>query len=229
MNWKEFWNKAAIENSAPMAQVGRIKSGEIVDQETVQHILSHILQQLSLTPTDTLLDVCCGNGFLTHHLAKHCKQVTGIDLSVQQIEIAAENYHRSNIEYICGDVCDIVKYVNQSFDKINLYFSWQYFDTFSKGEEAFIQLWKLLKPGGTMFIGDVPLKEKLNVFYPTPARQATYHLNLIRGKSDMGKFWAVQEMEQLGKAVGAEFSYTSQPDTLPYAHYRGDFLFKKPI
>jgi len=55
---------------------------------------------------DTVLDVGCGNGFLTSDIAKKARSVTAIDLSKRNIEIARRDFSRDNIEYICGDVTE---------------------------------------------------------------------------------------------------------------------------
>ncbi len=55
---------------------------------------------------DTVLDIGCGNGFLTSDIAKKARSVTAIDLSERNIEIARRDFSRDNIEYICGDVTE---------------------------------------------------------------------------------------------------------------------------
>ena len=55
---------------------------------------------------DTVLDVGCGNGFLTSDIAGKAGSVTAIDLSERNIEIARRDFSRDNIEYICGDVTE---------------------------------------------------------------------------------------------------------------------------
>jgi len=62
-----------------------------------------------------ILDVGCGNGALTADLAKHCRNVVGIDISQGNIEQARK---RSNGKFICGDM---TKYsFDRTFDAIVL-------------------------------------------------------------------------------------------------------------
>jgi 2-polyprenyl-3-methyl-5-hydroxy-6-metoxy-1,4-benzoquinol methylase len=55
---------------------------------------------------DTVLDIGCGNGFLTSDIAKKAGSVTAIDLSERNIEIARRDFSGDNIDYICGDVTE---------------------------------------------------------------------------------------------------------------------------
>ena len=55
---------------------------------------------------DTVLDVGCGNGFLTSDIARKARSVTAIDLSKSNIETAKRDFSRDNIEYVCGDVTE---------------------------------------------------------------------------------------------------------------------------
>jgi 2-polyprenyl-3-methyl-5-hydroxy-6-metoxy-1,4-benzoquinol methylase len=55
---------------------------------------------------DTVLDIGCGNGFLTSDIAKKAGNVTAIDMSERNIEIARRDFSRDNIDYICGDVTE---------------------------------------------------------------------------------------------------------------------------
>lgn len=52
---------------------------------------------------DRILDVGCGNGFLTWHLSRKAKQVVGIDVSARNIEVARRKYRADNIEYRVAD------------------------------------------------------------------------------------------------------------------------------
>lgn len=52
---------------------------------------------------DAILDIGCGNGFLTYDVAKKARSVTAIDLNEDNIEFAKKNFNRDNIKYICGD------------------------------------------------------------------------------------------------------------------------------
>lgn len=57
----------------------------------------------NVNPSDTVLDVGCGNGALTFDLSEKAKKVVGIDISSSNIRFAKARYNSDNIEYHVGD------------------------------------------------------------------------------------------------------------------------------
>ena len=229
MNWQQFWDRQANLHQQPHAQVARTGTGILnSDNSTLTNtICDHIIQLLDLQPTDRLLDVCCGNGILTHRLAQFCKSVTAVDISAQQLKIAQKNYSQENIEYSQVDVMALSNHLKTSFNKINLYFSFQYLDSYKKGAVAIAEMLKLLNPGGIILLGDVPDHEFLSVFYPDPKIRFKYFLSRISGRDQMGKFWKKAELEKIVSQHQAIVQRLKQPEKLPYSHYRVDYLIRK--
>jgi len=52
---------------------------------------------------DIVLDIGCGNGFLTYDVAEKAGSVTAIDQNEKNIQAARRDFNRDNIRYICGD------------------------------------------------------------------------------------------------------------------------------
>jgi len=52
---------------------------------------------------DVVLDIGCGNGFLTYDVAEKAGRVTAIDQNEGNIQAARRDFNRDNIRYICGD------------------------------------------------------------------------------------------------------------------------------
>ncbi|MFC2044512.1 class I SAM-dependent methyltransferase [Chloroflexota bacterium] len=61
----------------------------------------------NVSPQDAVLDIGCGNGFLSYDIAGKAKSVTAVDLSPTNIKLAKKDFNKENIEYICGDACQI--------------------------------------------------------------------------------------------------------------------------
>ncbi|RJQ35640.1 class I SAM-dependent methyltransferase [Candidatus Parcubacteria bacterium] len=67
---------------------------------------------------DTILDIGCGNGFLSYEVAGKAKEVVGIDIKDYNIREAQKRFSRANLKYIIGDA---TKYdFGHRFDKIIL-------------------------------------------------------------------------------------------------------------
>ena len=221
MDWKKFWNERGQEEN-PFAQVARVGGKD----EILDLIVEHIVKVLELKPDDVLLDVCCGNGLLTARLAKYCKKVVGVDLSEVLIGQAKVNY--PDIDFICADALSL-RYSNFQFielpiDKINLYFSFQYFESFDDGKKVIDNLLTFVKTEGRILIGDIPDSIKFFEYYNTPLRILQLIKQTLQQKNTMGKFWSENELTLICSQLNIRGEKLVQPKSLPYAHYRMDWL-----
>jgi len=71
-----------------------------------------------VSESDRILDLGCGNGYLTYDVAQKAKYITGIDFDPKHIAFAEKRFSRDNIKYVLGDVADLN--FNNKFDKIIL-------------------------------------------------------------------------------------------------------------
>ena len=60
----------------------------------------------NISSDDAVLDVGCGNGFLTYDIARKARHVTAIDLSPKNIEFAKKFFNRENVNHIIGDATE---------------------------------------------------------------------------------------------------------------------------
>lgn len=218
MNWKAFWNEQALETD-PKAQVGRQVSGSLHDDEVLHKIANKISSQLDLQPNDSLLDVCCGNGFLTELLASKCKEVYGVDFSELLIESASKR-NKPNTHWICADATSFE--LNRKFNKILLYFSFQYIEKDEQAIAVLLQLKKHLNDNGTILIGDVPDSAKWFTYYNSIPKLFFAIWSKIKGHNDMGRFWKIEKLIQLCHACGMKATLEKQESWQPYSWYRFD-------
>jgi ubiquinone/menaquinone biosynthesis C-methylase UbiE len=224
MNWKEFWNQKSLEGNA-QKQVGRVKNGIVMPFQTISLIADDVRLKIDLQADDSLLDVCCGNGFLSAELAKFCKRATAIDFSELLINEAKIKHKDSNILFKQADALNLQ--MDEQFDKIILYFSFQYFDSYQKGIEVIKNLSKHMKPEATILIGDVPDLAKKDVYYNTFSKKLRLIKQNFFGQNDMGKFWSEAEMNRICKSLGLTGEFIKQKSELPFSNYRFDYLIKK--
>ncbi len=224
MNWKEFWNQKSLEGNA-QKQVGRVKNGVVMPLQTLSFIADDIKQKIDLQANDKLLDVCCGNGLLSAELAKYCKQVTAVDFSELLINEAQLKHTDSNILFKQADALNLK--LDEQFDKIVLYFSFQYFDTYQRGFDVIKNLSKHMKSGAILLIGDVPDLAKKDVYYDNFSKKLRLLKQNVFGQNDMGKFWSVVEMNRICQNLGLKGEFMQQKSELPFSNYRFDYLIKK--
>lgn len=57
----------------------------------------------NVRPSDSVLDIGYGSGFVAYHIAQKARKVTGIDIINKNIVLAKKEYHLDNMRFIEGD------------------------------------------------------------------------------------------------------------------------------
>lgn len=120
------------------------------DNQEAASFIDQLLKYLHPAPDATMLDVACGRGRHSKYLADKGYTVTGIDLSIQSINIAKklENDHLSFFQHDMR-----LPFRVNYFDFVfNFFTSFGYFDTQRENENALRTLKNALKPGGTLVL-----------------------------------------------------------------------------
>jgi ubiquinone/menaquinone biosynthesis C-methylase UbiE len=89
MTEKSTW-EAFFDAHAP------VYDDNVFTKNTIREV-DFLLEELSLQPGDSILDVGCGTGRHSIELAKRGYSVTGIDLSSEMLARAAEAAHAANV------------------------------------------------------------------------------------------------------------------------------------
>lgn len=106
---------------------------------------SRLLLDAVPQPCERALDIGCGDGLLAGKLANLCRDVTGIDLDVQMIELARAASPRAN--FIRGDFMGH-EFEPQSFDFICANTSLHHMGSAA----ALLKAAKLVRPGGRLAV-----------------------------------------------------------------------------
>lgn len=131
------------------------KSMEVMTGGLLSKIKNDIARQIP--KGSNVLDIGCGTATLAIQLAKEGVIVTGLDCSLQMLEIAKQNIMRSH--------CKDITLVNESVTQLGLVFKENTFDyivsTVALGEFPkeyltfiFQECLKILKPGGHIIVAD---------------------------------------------------------------------------
>jgi SAM-dependent methyltransferase len=95
----EFDNKLySLEGEASVKYGGGIHTKH-------KHIKYHDFFVKNLKPNQTVLDIGCGNGYLSYDMATKVREVkvVGIELNEKNIDFARNHYKRDNLNFIKGD------------------------------------------------------------------------------------------------------------------------------
>lgn len=111
--------------------------------------LKRLQNYLKSRKQHTLLEIGCGNGWLTQELAPLIHEIFGLDVTKAELEQAARCKQYSNSEYICCTDWSLLPM--HTFDIILFSGSFQYFELTL---EFWVQLERLLKENGEIHIID---------------------------------------------------------------------------
>ncbi|EDO16292.1 hypothetical protein Kpol_1053p29 [Vanderwaltozyma polyspora DSM 70294] len=121
----------------------------------VENQIEHEINSELLSKQMHILDIGCGGGILTESMARlpYFKQVTGIDLTPEVLEIAKEHVKQDPA------IAHKIKYelkpleeVKQNYEVITCFEMLEHVD---KPSEILDHAWKLLKPNGVLFLSTI--------------------------------------------------------------------------
>ena len=225
-DWHTHWNKApaALSQDDYLRQVGKTVGGQPIPEALLDLMAGDIRRALELGVGDRLLDLCCGNGLITHRCAHDCLDVTGVDFSAPLIAIAKAHFARPNIEYLVANACDLPATVTRTpFTKVCMYEALQHF-TSAQAEAMTCVLRGSAAGAAPIFWGSVPDEDRKWAFYDTPQRREEYHRRLQDGTEPIGHWWTASEIVRLGERCGYAVSILKPSAALHFAHYRFDVL-----
>lgn len=131
-----------------------------------------------------ILDIGCGNGWFTNHLASIEKTlVHGLDINSVELEQAARIFKKDNLRFIYADFYEIPSFFKNNYDIITLNASIQYFDNL---KELLTVLKSFLKPDGEIHIIDSPFYNESQL-EAAKSRTKNYYKGL--GKPEMSDYY----------------------------------------
>ena len=139
---KEFDSKARIYDASKMSQFA-VKCHP------------YVLNSLMPVKFKNILDIGCGTGSLLSKLLYQKPQVRafGLDLSEKMLEVAKERLPK-NVELVYGEA-EALPYDNKKFEVVTMIDSLGFF---VNPEQAAIEAYRVLKPGGQLVIADKRIK-----------------------------------------------------------------------
>lgn len=123
-----------------------------------RNIANYALSKIQINPDEQILDIGCGDGFITAQLAQELKKgfITGVDASLSMIDYAKNKY--SNLSNIAFDVINAEDLdFDSQFDTI---ISFNCFHWIKDQKKALTNIHKALKPNGIFLL--LALSDKKN-------------------------------------------------------------------
>ena len=132
---KSFWERFAF------IYTGFMKKNDIVYDE-----LCGCLGK-QLTYADSVLELACGTGQITHRLAREVKTWTATDFSPKMLEEAKKQGKEDNIEFSVADATTLL-YDDKSFDVVVIANA---LHIMPEPDKALSEIYRVLKQGGLLF------------------------------------------------------------------------------
>ncbi len=110
-----------------------------------------------IEPPDVVLDVGCGDGYITNILKDRCNKIIGIDYSEEAIQDLKRNYQSLECQHMPSTS---LAFDTGTFDKVICFEMLEHL-TRLQAQKTIGEIYKVLKPGG-MIIGSTPLRTTRN-------------------------------------------------------------------
>lgn len=224
---REHYNELA-RMSDPLdfsSQVERTVGGKPVSAEQVSLIVETIRERLDVRAEDRLLDLCCGNGYITDRIFAICRGGTGVDLSDVLISIANRHFKRRECEYINEDAATFAESCPgpERFTKVLCYGAFAYL-TEGEAERALRALHGRFASVSRIFLGNLPDRSQLLDFYRPDAYVPGVEYD---NRGPLGIWRTEEELRDLCSRSGWRVSVTRMPYSFFNAAYRYDALLER--
>jgi len=207
-------------------QVKRTVKGQVFSQDQINMIVNAICDGLHFAATDILLDLGCGNGALSRYFFPLCASVLGVDHSQYLISIAKNNFEQEPAYIFAeSDMLDYVRSENEPhrFTKVLCYGAFQYLPH-DIAKEVLTLICKRFVNVESFLIGNLPDKEKIDVFYPP---EIDYSALANVHSSPLGIWRTKIEFNEIAKETGWESEFRTMPNDFCAAHYRYDVILRR--
>lgn len=231
MDWKAFWEAYPRRYGERefRKQVGRTANGGVPTPEPeLERVVEETVARLELGPGDRLLDLCCGNGFLTRRLGEVAGSVVGVDFSEPMLELARRFHGADNVAYRSGSVLELDAALTglDPFSRVAMLESLHYFEP-PRLRPLLEGLLAHTTEESAWFFSGVPDARRKDAFFDTPERRAEHERRKAAGTDGMGHWWDGDEIEAVAASLGLECRILPQSPDLHTAYYRFDVLVRR--
>jgi ubiquinone/menaquinone biosynthesis C-methylase UbiE len=131
------------------------------DAKTTLRKLEHVVAKLPIKRESVVLDVGPGDGTLFRILSETVARCCGVDPSVAAIEkLMNLQADLKNVEFAVG-AADTIPYPGGTFDIVVINSVLQMLPSRDDVRRAMRELIRVCKPGGTIFVGELPFRSEL--------------------------------------------------------------------
>ena len=231
----------------------------VISERVVRRIESDITGKLRLNSMDTLLDLGCGTGLISINLSKKVRKATGLDFGQDVLMRAKRNFQADNsyIELVQGDIITL-PFKDEAFSKVLCYSVAMCFQDYEDFTEALIEMLRVCQPGGLVLVGDIPEKNKKELWIKGGRRKGEplFHYLLRRSRQRIiqlrykisahqfdrrksklniapsqapGMSYDAETILRICREIGIKGHILDQPGSLAFGNTRVDLLVEKQM
>ena len=154
-----MWSRWYQETWQSLPAAYRSEGGGVISDEKYREIADNIVRLARIGPDDSVLDLGCSIGGITCQLAMRCQRVTGVDFVADSLDFARQHHAAPNVEYVEADISKFD--TGESFDGVVLNNVIHMLDSWTVARKTLRHSWNRLKPGGRLYLGEVPDERKM--------------------------------------------------------------------
>lgn len=223
MNWLQRyydWRATHRDETEFLWQTGHTVGGVPMSEDALDRLLDPIRDALALRPDDVLLDLCCGNGFLTRRFADDVSKIVAIDFSAEMIRLAKTHNFADNVEYYQGDV----NRLNPDLPRVTKVLMMYALQHFTPGEVRGLlsDLKARIGTGGVIVFAGVPHFDRRSDFYAGRRQTLSIRLRRLIGRDLMGVWWKQSELVAICTELGLTAEFLAIDPILDNARFRMD-------
>ena len=221
--WSDYWRDSLPQNNSnDQSQVLRVRNKKPIDDLKWNFTVKDVESRLNLKITDSMLDLCCGNGLFTDAFSSKVNSISAVDISHLLID-KLKKRNLSNVDIILSDMRN-VDFKIATFSKILWYAGIQYLDE-SDIVNLVFKLRKWIKPSGIIMIGDIPDKNKIWNYFNNEDRKNVYFQGLSNKQPIIGTWIDKKWINELFLSAGFNnIKIIDQHPDLIYSDFRFDLI-----
>lgn len=119
----------------------------VFNDNTIEHLHRYAIT-FDYVKQQTVLDIASGEGYGSSLLSKYAKNVIGVDIDIETINLAKEKYKSENIEFKIGSANSIPL----DNDSVDVVVSFETLEHHDKHRQMMIEIKRVLKNNGVLII-----------------------------------------------------------------------------
>ncbi len=230
INWQKYWDSHPqyVDEADYLRQVGKTVHGVPISDSQFEQIIAEISGRLELESDDRVLDLCCGNGLITHEISKRCREIIGVDFSLPLITIARKHHQPANVRYIHRSILALSPDIfedQQPFSKVYMYEALQHFR--KRELVPILKTISQLTDDAQVVLGSIPDRDRIWSFYNTVSLRRDFLWRRLRGREAIGTWWQRDFIEKIAGGTGYQCEFFNHDNTLHTSHYRFDVRLRR--